>query len=189
MNSLKQKQSKGFTLVELVVVVTLSSMILLAMFGLFDWHGKIYSSQQSKVLVVSTARNSMNEIKNYIALASRVLASQVISGTTYTSGASTMVLQLPSINSSDTVIPNTYDYVVFYLSGTKLYEKISANASSARTSRTKVLSEVATVLTFTYDNADFPSVRSVTASLQTQSTYNKSTSVNNISENIFLRNY
>ncbi len=185
----KKDLKKGFTIIEMVVVLALLSVILVVMLSLIEWHHKIYAQQQSQTLVTTTARNSMNEIQDYIAMAYRVVSSQTISGTTYNSGSSTIVLQLYSIDSSDAVIANTYDYVAFFLHNGKLYELISADGSSSRKSVNKVLSTVATSLTFTYDNATFSSVRTVNTDLQSLSTYNKVTSQGHIQEQTFLRNY
>lgn len=178
----------GFTIAELVIVVFLFAVLMLALFKLYDGHSNLFYYEQAEVAVAGSARSSLDEIQKYTLQAKYVLASHTFGSTTYSSNASTLVLQVPAVNGSG-VIVNTWDYVVFYVSGTKLYRQIEAASGSSRTSGTKLFSETILSLTYTYDNSDFTLVRQVVADIQTRSTTRTAQLNAHEQQQIYLRNY
>ncbi len=179
----------GFTLIETVVVVFLFSLILVALSGLLDRHNYLYNFEVSLTKATGSARQAIDQIDTYSLQAHRVLASQVISGTTYNSGATVLVLQLPAINSSGLIIANTWDYVVFYTNGTQLWQQIQAGSGSVRATGSKLLSSSLQSLAFTYNNNSFPSVKKISIDLQTREVY-KTQNINfHLEQQVLLRNY
>lgn len=165
---LPKAQNSGFTLIETIIVVALFAIMIVAIFGLFDYHAKIYKYQEALVRVSGSARSALNAIQFYTLQAHAVLASQTVNGTAYTSnGSSTMILQLPALNGSGNIISNTWDYVVFHVNGANLIETIQADPASSRNSGDVLLSDSLQSIVFTYDNNSFPLVGKVTLSLQT----------------------
>ncbi len=182
-------KQKGFTILEMVVVIALVIAILVGMFALFTSHNKIYNYETSLIKATGSARTAMNEISTYSLQGHRVLASSTINGTAYTSGASTVVLQLPAFDGSGNALSNTYDYIAFSLSGSSLTEDLQAAASSSRKTFTKTMSQSVSALAITYDSGIWTSVKKVTVDLTTSETYRGETITQHLNEQYKLRNY
>jgi type II secretory pathway pseudopilin PulG len=164
-------KQKGFTIVEIVVVMALIIAIMVGMFALFTSHNKIYNYETALIKATGSARTAMNEISTYALQSYRVVASQTINGTAYTSGANTVIFQIPAFDASGNAISNTYDYAAFSLSGTTLTEDLQAAASSSRKTVTKAVSKSVSALAITYDSATWTSVKKVTVDLTTSENY------------------
>lgn len=182
---------RGFTLIEMLLVIFLSSMLLLGLFSLYEWHGKMYSYQQAMVRVTESGRQSMQALQLYVTQAYRVVNNYTspVDGTVHSSGPTTLVLQVPAINSGGIALAGKWDYVVFYLSGTDLNMQVFADPASSRPGGTRLLTERAASLTFTYDNANFSQVHAVTAELTTAQQVRSQQVTQQLEQNFILRNY
>ncbi|MDB5244447.1 MAG: hypothetical protein JWN18_317 [Parcubacteria group bacterium] len=158
----------GFTLIETVMVAALAACLMIAVGLLILMFGKISSYDRAVSLSSGSATAVMHELGSLVLPADAVISSRAFGGTTYTSSASVLVLEIPSIDSSGAVISSTYDYAVFYVSGTSAYRILSVNASSKRASGTKLLSSTINSLSFAYNNTDASQVDTVTADVQTR---------------------
>ena len=184
-----KKYSKGFSLMELIIVLLMMGIFITVIFTLYDWHTKTYNYEQVLVKVSESGRNALQDMEFQITQAHRVMASSTISGVNYVSSSTTTVLQFYSLDSDNNMVNNQYDYAVFYLSGKKLYEKVVPNATSSRDSINKVLSDNVKSLSFAYSDPDFSAVKNVTVDI-TNEILNKGSSVNNtFHEKMYLRNY
>lgn len=186
----RSQKEQGFTLIEIIIVIAIFSALMLGLLNLFDWHNKVYLLERADTQATGSARITMNNMTKYIAQASQVLASRTISGTTYTTGATTVVLQLPSFDTSGNLITNTNDYVVYNLSGTTLSQITElGSASSARYAGSKVMSQDVGTLSITYDTVDVTAATKVTINLRTQAVSRGSNMVDTqVTNTIFLRN-
>lgn len=180
-------RNKGFTLVEVLVV----SAILLLIVGFLGYlsikHFWIYNSQVSELDIEHGARTTLDDIDNHVRGAYRVASSY--SG--YTSGSQTLVLQLPSVDSSNQIISGTYDYVVFYLSSGSLVRQVFPDPSSSRIAAAKTLTDGVDgdTFSFSYDNADYSLVKQVTTTITiTKGNPNQKRSIT-LSSKSSLRNY
>lgn len=182
-------KNRGFTLVEIVLVLGLMALILLALTTLFINHNSIYNFQQGFIKTAGSGRTSLNEITLYTAQGYRVLASQTINSTSYTSGPTVLVLQLPSIDSSGLVINGSWDYVAFYTSGSQLLRQSQSAVGSARPTGARLLSQSVSAISFAYDNIDFSLVKKVSIDLQTQETVKDQVITNRLAQQVVLRNY
>jgi hypothetical protein len=179
----------GFTLIETVVVVALSVIALLALVNLFMVFNSIYGYEQAFIASAGSASNTVNALEASVLPAEQVLTSYNFSGTTYTSTTTSLVLQIPSIDSSGNIVSGAKDYVAFYASSTKLYRLVSANAQSVRVSGRTQLSASLLSISFTYDNADVTRSTSVTADVQTRAQYKQQVLQSRLTEQLYLRNY
>jgi hypothetical protein len=184
-----QKSGAGFTLIEMILVIFLGTLLLLGLFSLYDWHSKMYNYQQGLVRVSESARNSSQAILEHTTQAYRVVASQTINGTVYTSSSTALVLQLPAVDGSSNVVPGKWDHVVFFASGTNLYQIISPDPASSRMGGTRLLSDVLGEIEFTYDNGDFTQVRRVAVHIYTEIQVRDQTVTQDLQQNIYLKNY
>jgi prepilin-type N-terminal cleavage/methylation domain-containing protein len=179
----------GFTLIELLIVLAVSSLLLMAFFTLFEWHSKIYGYQEALVRVTESGRASMEALDLSVRQSRRILASHDFDGTTFGSGATALVLQLPAINAGGEVLPAKWDYVVFYQSGNKLYQRTQADPGSSRVGRLRQLSDTVSGLEITYDNADPDLSKKVGVDLTTMQAFRGHNVANRLQQNIYLLNY
>lgn len=180
----------GFTLIEMLVVVFLTSVILLGLFSLYEWHGKMYSYQQAVVRVTQSSRNTMQTLSTYVSQSYQVATSTVVQGVTYTSDADSLVLFLPSIDSTGNVVAGKTDTAVFYSSGTDAFVSFQPDVASSRTAiAKKQLSDSLQSLTFTYNNASTTQVTQVTAAVTNRVQVRTQLVKSAITEGFYLKNY
>jgi len=183
------KWRSGFTIIEMVIVISATIVLLLGFFLLYDWHTKTYVYQEAVVRTSSDARGTMQTLYTYTSQAYRVLSSGVINGTTYTSATTTMVLEIPSIDSSGNTINAKWDYLAFYVSGGNLYSNAQPDAVSKRPSGKKILSDTLQSISFIYNNTDFNSVTEVSVDLMTQVPIRSQMVNSHMQQNLYLINY
>jgi prepilin-type N-terminal cleavage/methylation domain-containing protein len=181
-------KERGFTLIEMVVVLLLFGIVFTGVLMLYDQHNKIYDFQQAYVKANGSARNVVEQLVNHGRQASEIIAARNMNGIDRVSDTSSIILQLPSVNPTGILIPGSSDYVVYYLEGTKLWQEIDASAGSLKQDGKKLLSESASSLSFTYDNADFEQVRSVNVDFRTQESFRRGVVAGQLSQVFYLRN-
>lgn len=180
---------KGFTLIESVVLIAVTTLALLALVNLFVVFNSLYGYQQAYTRTAGSALVAMSAFESAVLPADAVLASHAFSGTTYTTGTTTLVVELPSIDGSGNVISGTHDYIAFYVTGTTtLARVVSANAGSARSSGTKILTTTLSALALTYSTADVTKATSTIVDIQTQSAFKQQTVSDHLRERLYLRN-
>lgn len=182
------RKQLGFTLVETVIVLGLLAIVMLGILFIFGGFNNVYNQQQAFINTSRSGSLAVNEVQNYVFQADLVVSSKIISGTTYTTNSTTLVLELPSINSTGDIITGKFDYVVFYLNGTSLYRLASPDAASSRTSGTRLLSNVVSSLSFTYDNSNLALATKIDMDLRTQAVGGGQTVTNRLRQQMYLRN-
>jgi hypothetical protein len=120
--------------------------------------------------------------------ANRVVTSHTFFGVGYTSGASTVIFEIPSIDSSGSIITGAYDYVGIHASGTDAYRFVDAASGSSRVTEQKRLTNALNSMTFTYDNPDLSLVTNVIAEATTSSAVRGETLQMHLNEHVYLRN-
>ena len=185
---LPQRQS-AFTLIETVIVIALSASIVVALTFLLFTFNKASSYGKISSQSYASASTLLREIESLALPANAVLETHSFSGTTYTSTATSLVLELPSIDGSGNVITNAHDYVAFYAVGTNAYRLLEKDATSARVAGTVLLSSTLSAFSFAYDDADFVQVRTITVDIQTQAQVKEEVVTNHLSQQIRLRNH
>lgn len=178
----------GFTLTEVIIVVFVSTVVMLGVFSIYSTFSASYIFQNAKINTSRSTASFLNEFADNVHQANAIVASKVISGTTYTTGSTTLVLEIPAINSSGDIVSNTYDYAVLYSTSTYAYRLLSANGSSARNTNTKQYTDTLSNLTFTYDNATPANAASITADITTQTQVKSNTVTSHLKQQVYLRN-
>jgi prepilin-type N-terminal cleavage/methylation domain-containing protein len=179
---------RGFTLIETVIVIAISVVAFVALANLFIRFNNTYGYQQTFMATAGSASSAMNALEAAILPADQVLASHSVGGTVYSSNATTLVLELPAVNSSGNIIAGVFDYIAFYTSSHTLYRRTQTGAGSTRISGLKQLSTTLNSISFTYDNIDFTKVTNVTADITTQGQFKQQTVQGHVNEQIYLRN-
>jgi len=181
------KNNRGFTVVEMTIVISFFVVIAFFLSYLVTYQYWIYNNETAELGITNDARTALDDIDNYVRQSNRVLSSY----STYVTGSQILVLQIQSINSSNQLIPGTYDMAVYYLSGNDLLRQVFPNPSSNRVLITKKLaSDIDTNnFTFSYDNSDYSLVTQVTTSLSITQTIGGQTRSITLSSQSKLRNY
>lgn len=182
------RRGTGYTLMEVVVTTALFAVLALGIEQLYVVYGRIVTLQTASIGVALGGSAIMDAVKSAGQEADHVVAAHAFSGVTYMSGTTTVVFELPSVDASGTVIPNSFDYVAVSATGTSAYRLVDAAAGSARPPGTKLLTSLLASLSFSYDNASFPSVASVTADATTSAVVRGQTTAVHLSERVYLRN-
>lgn len=182
--------SRGLTLVETVVVIAFTISMMVAIGLLVFMFNKTVSFNRAMSQSSGSASAVVREISSLTLQASNVLASHTFtSGGLSASSANLLVLEIPSIDNAGVVIPNTYDYAKFYVTGTSLYRTLETSPGSVRQSGTKLLSTTVSSLSFTYNSADFAAVDTVTIDIQTQAQVKQDVLSDHRREMLVLRNF
>ena len=185
------ENKKGFvTLIELLLVIVLASIVLIFLFQVYLSHSSQISSQKAQINVDIASRSALDEIGSKLREGKLVLPQAVIGGQTYTTGTQTVVVQVPSIDSSGIAIPSLSDILVFINpSGTtQLREIISPDSSSNRRAMNHILLNNVLSLNFTYNNADLSQVTSIDIELSSFEVVPRSQKVFSDKISITLRN-
>lgn len=172
------KQVKAFTIIEMLLGLTLFIIISFGIINIFNLYQKFEQEIPNVVLSSIIQRNHLETIENfktYIRQAQNVLASTTIDGVLYTTATTTLILKLRSIDSSNQIIPDSYDLVVFYTNTTTppitLYRKISASPQSKRQSGILILNKIIQNLSFTYDTPNPKDAKLVNINLETSKSF------------------
>lgn len=158
---------RAFTLVEVVVTLGIAVVMLLALVQFFIGTNAQFAYQKDFVEVAQGADEIAQAVTELALPSSQVLASHAFLSGTRQSATTTLVLEIPAIDSSGVVVPGAYDYAAFYLADGSLYRTLEAHADSARHSATRLMSTQVSDAAFTYDSASFTDVRTVTVSVTT----------------------
>ena len=185
----KKKSIKGITLIETLIFVGMFVLISLGLFAVYEVFGKFYNLGGAHFTAVGGARASLTSISDLTTQAYRALLNRTVNGINYASGSSTLVLQLPAIDSAGKTIDSAWDYAAFYVSSTNFYRYLEISTTSARIGGLKLLSNAIVSVNFSYDNVDFKQVRKVTAAVTTTAVENRVSVTSSASEQIFLKNY
>jgi len=181
--------NRAFTLTETVVIVAISVGMILTLDLLIYNFNNSSNYEQSLAASSSSASGFMRELESLTVPADNVLQTHSFTSGTRTSSSTALVLEIPSVDSSGNTIANTFDYAAFYTTGTTVYRLLEANAASARVSGTKRLSTTLGTLSFTYNNADFTQVNTVTVDVQMQTSVKQTVLIDHRTETIRLRNF
>lgn len=104
-------KNPGFTLLELTVSVAVSTVIMLVLGGIFLAQGRFFDIQGALSETQINSFRAIDTVGLYASSAKDVVAGRTINSQAYTSGTSTVILELSSINASGAIIANTYDYI------------------------------------------------------------------------------
>lgn len=192
-------KNKGVSLIELLIAMAIMSIISLTLILIFTQSFKTYYIQESQTQLQIQTRYSLESINNWVKKSSTVVATYTAQDTTvYTTSTSVLVLKVLSIDASNNLIANTYDYIIFRRnpSNTAELQQITyANIASSRSSGTKIIGYYINALTFTYFDssnielvADFQNSVFITSEITSQEVVRGKTNTVNYKTQSKLRN-
>lgn len=184
----QRSRHAGFTLMEILITMFIVGLIAVVLFNVYNGYNTVFAIQQTRVDVNGSAREIADEFKKTALQARRVVASHTFSGVIRTSGSTTTVFELPSVNGAGDVISASYDYVAFYATSTDAYKVTDGAIGSVRASSTRHLSNTLKTLTFTYNNGNITLATSTDVDVQTQTTLKGQVISAHVRESARLRN-
>lgn len=144
---------KGFTLIELLVAVAITMIAGALLLNIFVDSNKIFYSQRDKVSQGLSLADAMKDIEDLVRLSNSVVASHTVGPNTYTSSLNTLVIAVPSINSSGDNIQNVSDYIVVERDPTNprlLRLRTFPDAQSIRSSKSQIIATNLSRINFFY---------------------------------------
>ena len=148
---------KGLTLVELLITMGISIIIGGLLTVIILNSAGLYYKESSKLTEGLNINDTLTKVRETIKESSSIATSYTQGSTTYTSGTTQLVLKVPSLDSSNNIISNTFDYFVFFLDTNKLRFKTFPDALSARKSQDQIFTTLLDSLSFKYlDNLNPP---------------------------------
>ncbi len=178
----------GFTVVEILVVVAIFVLIITVFFDLFYNYGQVFRTESARVDIAGSARDAMQSLNTYALQADKILSSRMIATTTYSSGPTAVVFELPAVDSSGEIVSGVFDYVVFYLSGKNFYQRTEANSASNRASGLRWLGGNIAAITLTYDSVDLTQAISIDVDVQTEALIKDIMMQYRLRQQVYLRN-
>lgn len=148
----------GLTLIEVLIAMGIASVVgALLLVIMFNSAGLFYQ-QSSKVGQGLGLNDALSQIRSSIRQSSAIASSYTDGSTIYTSSATQLVLKVASIDASGNLVPDTFDYFVFFKDETKLrFKSFLAPQSNGRKASDRILSlNVENVLFQYYDLANPP---------------------------------
>lgn len=150
-------RARGFTMLELAVSIAISAVVFTILGAIFIAQGRYFAIEDAIAETQYDAFQVLDTAGLYALSASAVVSSRTINGTAYTSGTSTVVLRLPSVDASGDILTNTYDYVAMGLYAsdpTRFVVDIDAGTNSARVTTTRLPASLVDKLIFRYNAVD-----------------------------------
>lgn len=149
---------KGLTLIEVLVAMGITTIAGVLLVAIIVNSAGLFSNQSSKVQEGLNINDLLAAIRGSIKQANAVADHFTSGQTTYTTGNTQLVLQVSSVDSSNNIIANTYDYYVYYLDQKYLHFKIFPDVSSSRKAGDQILANSIDSLKLQYFNSANPPV-------------------------------
>lgn len=140
--------NRGFTLVELQVALFVSLITLLAIISMYLFSWRSFDTGSTLLDVYANSRNAIGWMMKDIRCAKQVVANVTISGTSYSTTDNSIVLMVPSVDSSGNVISTCYDYMVYFLQGSEMRRIVGTDPASSRANEDRVIAKYCSSLVF-----------------------------------------
>ncbi len=141
---------RGFTLPEVIIASVVAVLVGGLLLGILVQGSGVFYNQSQKVSQGLSINDTLSKIRGFLKEAQSVASGYPVISPDYTSSSSTVVLKIPSIDSSDNVLINTFDFVVFSKDSDKLIFKLFPDSLSSRKSQDQILSLNVDSVNFAY---------------------------------------
>lgn len=149
---------KGLTLVEVLISSSIAALVGGLLIMIMVNSTGLFYEESSKVSMGLNTNEALAQVRKSIKESSAILPSYVAGSVTYTSGESTIVLKVPSLDSSGNIISSTFDYFVFSRDLTNLRFKTFPDPVSSRKAQDQIFSTSLDDLRIQYFNSVNPPV-------------------------------
>lgn len=138
---------KGLTLIEVQVALAIAVLTFMAASSLYIFYWRTIETGNAVLDIYSSSRIAMGWMAKDIRMASQIVPNH----SSYTTSDSSIVLQVPAINATGSVIASHYDYIIYRLQSSNLYRIIEKDASSSRLNENRIVARYCSSLTFSSD--------------------------------------
>ena len=186
-----RRGGKGFTTIELLITVAILATVAVVTADIFASHYLLFGSLSTTLETERSGFLAIENIRGATLGARRILGAATINGVPYSSGTSTLILELPAVDISGNLLPALYDTVVLYrdpTDQTKLWTETAVAVGSARQTTKRLLSDFVQDLIFLYNNNTVSSATQVDVSLIVSRATRATTPETPLSLTIDLRN-
>lgn len=147
---MKSQKNAGFTLVETLLATALAVIVGALLVNILAKNTGQFYQERSIVSSSLDLNDVLQKLGSDIRETSLITSGYPEASPTYTGGANTLVLKLPSLSSSGT-INNTYDYIVVTADSANILRRhVFADAQSNRKNSDEVLTTLLDTITFEY---------------------------------------
>jgi len=112
----KRKHIRGFSLIEILIGMVLMSIVVLALFSLYNSGQKYFTNQDARADILNDSRLTLTVLSRDIKEAVQVVPGPVdFWGTYYSTSANCIILKVPSVDTDGLIIDidNHFDYLVY----------------------------------------------------------------------------
>jgi type II secretory pathway pseudopilin PulG len=184
----KAGAEKGMSILESVVVVGLVALLSAVLMDIFIAHGRIFNLSSANSDFGLQAAEAMEAVGKNIRVADKTLAARTINSENFTAASDTLIVEIPSVDSSGQVISGKYDYAAVYFSGGKIFLSQQADTASSRPTSKRSLSDSVSSLRFICDNSNYDNVGSVLVQIVLSKNISGKTQTYTINKNFVLEN-
>jgi len=187
-----KKDERGFSLMEALTVIGVMTIVLLMVDQIFAVSYDVYVKQSARTENENGAVFAARNISELSRGASEVLASHVINATTYTTSATTLVLEAPTLDASNNIVADSFDHIAIYRDGTeptKIFSDIEPAAGSKRLSGKRLVTAHNSILRFRFNDPDVTNATRVQMYLVNTQTKRSTTLTTKAWIAMFLRNH
>ena len=184
--------NRGIGLMESIAVIGIMTIILVMVSQIFAVSYDVFIKQSARTDNETSAVIAARVISDMTRDSSVIQSSRTINGTTYTTSANTLVLQMPTIDSNNNVVTGSYDYIAFYRDGTtptKIFSDTQPAPGSKKVQGKKLVTAYNSILTFRYNNSDITKATRVQVHLVNTQIKRSVTITTKAWTAIFLRNF
>ncbi len=144
----------GFTITEILIAIGILGLLTILIATIFLTQNQYFNEQQIRLLLESYINSAFVSMKNLIIESNAILSSYNIEGDNYLSGAETLVLKIPSIDTNKKVIFGQFDYGVIFKSGTDLKIILSPGSQSFRTAQNRIIAQEVASFNINYNGVE-----------------------------------
>lgn len=141
---------KAFTLLELVIVMGITTLVGVLLVGILIQNNSLFYSQSSRVTQGVGVNDGLSSLREYIKEAKAVVSAYPETGSpSYVSSPDLVILKLSSVDSSGNLLP-FFDYVIYYKVANKLEWLLFPDNLSNRKTTDRILTTGVDSLLFEY---------------------------------------
>lgn len=153
---MSKKKINGFTLAETITTISILAIISVVLVTFYITGLKIYKEKTVERDLIFATENTLKDISQNVKSTTNFIGQRDLNGITFTSSSDTIILEIPSVNSSQETIYEDnqikyFDYIVYTLSGSNIIKNIYPDINSSRGQiENKILESGVTNFTITY---------------------------------------
>ncbi len=161
------------SLADTLVAIFIFTLIMGMLIGVYLTYNDVFKIQIAYNELNSSSTIAFDRMSKNIRAAINVVEVHTINSTEYTTDYDTLILEIPSVDNNQDMIPDTFDYLVYYKNGAFLKANLEADASSSRNSGIKTITSFVDTIIFNYNNTDYSQISKVEIILKNTKTVGK----------------